>query len=248
MLLRLPHSLFVSALFVFTALRAEPPVAAPSAPAAPAAPAAKATPALKSPEKWEKEIAAFEEQDRKNPPRKGDIVFIGSSSIRMWKTLAEDFPHHRVVNCGFGGSEVSDSVFFADRVIFPHEPRMIVLYAGGNDINSRKTPERVLSDVKAFVEKVRAKLPNVEIAYISIAGNPARWKQIEDVRKANALVAEYCAQTPKMKFIDVFPAMMGPDGLPKPDIFIADNLHMNAAGYKIWTEVVGKYLPAADKP
>jgi lysophospholipase L1-like esterase len=232
-------------LLVVAPLRADPPVAAS---AATTTPAPAATPALKGPARWEKDIASFEAQDRKNPPKKGGIVFIGSSSIRMWKTLAEDFPHHRVVNRGFGGSEVSDSLHFAERIIFPHEPRMIVMYAGGNDINAKKEPEQVLTGVKAFVEKVRARLPDVEIAYISIAGNPARWKQIDKVRKANALVAEYCSQTPKMKFIDVFPAMMGPDSLPKPDIFLTDNLHMNPAGYKIWTEVVAKYLPPPDKP
>ena len=197
--------------------------------------------------KWEKEIAAFEAKDAEHPPEKGGIVFIGSSSIRMWKTLETDFPKHRVLNRGFGGSEIEDSVHFADRIVFPYAPRMVVLYAGGNDINAGKTPERVAADFRAFVEKVRSTLPNVEIKYISIAGNPSRWAQVEKVKKANALIRDTCTTGQNTKFIDVFPEMLGPDGLPKPDIFIEDKLHMNAAGYEIWKRVIGTKLGPADR-
>ena len=197
--------------------------------------------------KWEKEIAAFEASDREQPPKKGGIVFIGSSSIRLWKTLAEDFPRHNVLNRGFGGSEVEDSVHFADRIVIPYAPRMIVLYAGGNDINAGKSPDRVAADFRAFVEKVRAKLPNVEIKYISIAGNPKRWAQVDKVRKANALIRDICTTGQNTKFIDVFPEMTGPDGLPKPDIFVEDQLHMNSKGYEIWKRVVGSELGPPDR-
>ncbi len=202
-----------------------------------------ASPLLADPAKWEKEIAAFEQADAAHPPAKGSIVFIGSSSIRMWKTLDADFPDQKVLNRGFGGSEMEDSVAFVDRIVFPYEPKMIVVYAGGNDINSGKTPERVFSDFKAFVAKVRTKMPDVEIAYISIAGNPKRWAQVDKVKEANRLIEEYTKQEKGTKFINVFPAMMGPDGTPKPDIFLPDNLHMNAKGYAIWTEIVKSYLP-----
>lgn len=199
------------------------------------------------PEKWEKEIAAFEARDRANPPQKGGIVFVGSSSIRFWSTLEEDFPHHRVLNRGFGGSQVSDSVHYAERLVIPHAPRMVVMYAGGNDINFGKTAEQVRADFQAFVAKVRAGLPDTEIAFISIAPNPKRWAQVETVKAANRLIAEFCAQQPKLKFIDVFPAMLGPDGLPKPDLFRPDRLHMVDKGYRLWVEIVGKALPPADK-
>jgi lysophospholipase L1-like esterase len=194
------------------------------------------------PEKWEKEITAFEAADRKQAPENGGIVFVGSSSIRLWKTLAEDFPGHRVLNRGFGGSEIADSVYFADRIVIPYAPRMVVMYAGGNDINGGKPPEQVFADFKAFVAKVRAKLPETHIAYISIAGNPARWAQVDKVKAANAEIAGWIAEQPRIKFINVFPHMLGPDGLPKPDIFVEDKLHMNAAGYAIWKEVVAPYL------
>jgi lysophospholipase L1-like esterase len=192
--------------------------------------------------RWEKDIAAFETADKASPPSKGAILFIGSSSIRMWKTLAQDFPDHRVLNRGFGGSEIEDSAHFADRIVFPYQPRLIVLYAGGNDINAKKTPERVFGDFKAFVARVQATLPETRIAYISIAPNPARWSQIEQIKSANRLIEEYTRQNPRLAFINVFPHMLGEDGKPKPDIYLEDKLHMNANGYAIWKKVVGEYL------
>jgi lysophospholipase L1-like esterase len=201
---------------------------------------------LVAPAKWESEIARIEKAHPAKPEDKGGIIFIGSSSIRMWSSLSEDFPKHRVANHGFGGSMISDSVQYVDRLVLPYEPRLIVMYAGGNDINAGKTPETVAADFRAFVEKVRAKLPDVQIAYISIAPNPKRWAQVEAVKQANALNAEFCSKTPKMKYIDVFSSMLGPDGLPKPDIYLKDELHMNPKGYAIWKEIVGPQLGAPD--
>lgn len=197
--------------------------------------------------KWEKEISAFEEKDKQNPPPKGGIVFVGSSSIRKWTTLAEDFPNHQVLNRGFGGSQLVDSIHFADRIVLPYEPRMVVLYAGTNDIHAGKSPEQVFADFQAFVEKIHAKLPKTEIAYISNAGNPARWAEVDRVKAANALIESYVKDQPGLKFINVFPRMLGSDGLPRPEIFGADRLHMNAEGYKLWTEIVGQYLPPPDR-
>ncbi|HYR58198.1 MAG TPA: SGNH/GDSL hydrolase family protein [Chthoniobacteraceae bacterium] len=196
--------------------------------------------------KWEKEIAAFEQHDRETPPPKHAIVFVGSSSIRKWTTLAEDFPHHRVLNRGFGGSELGDSAHFAERIVLAYEPRFIVVYAGGNDINNHKTAEQVFESFKAFVAAVRAKQPDTPIAYISIAGNPSRWSQVEEVKKANALIEQFTREQPNLKFIDVFHEMLGSDGLPRPEIFVADRLHMNAEGYKLWTQIVGRFLPEPD--
>ncbi|MES2572317.1 MAG: SGNH/GDSL hydrolase family protein [Verrucomicrobiota bacterium] len=195
--------------------------------------------------KWENEIAAFEKADQLRAPEKGGIVFVGSSSIRLWKTLAQDLPEYRTLNRGFGGSQVADSVHFADRIIFPYEPSMVVLYAGGNDINSGKSAERVFDDLKTFLTTVRERLPNATIGYISVAGNPARWSQIEKIRTLNQLAREYIEKQPRMKFIDVHSRMLGADGLPLPGIFVDDKLHMNAEGYKIWTATVRPYLAEA---
>ncbi len=210
--------------------------------------AALAEPPRDSFAKWEKEIAAFEQADHEQPPAKGGIVFVGSSSIRRWTTLAQDFPHHHVLNRGFGGSQLADSVHFADRIVIPVAPRMVVLYAGGNDINAGLSAERVFADFRAFVEKVRAALPEVEIAYISIAGNPKRWSQVQTVEAANGLIEKFMKDKPRMNFIDVFRRMLGADGLPRPEIFVEDQLHMNAKGYELWRDIIGPRLMPADKP
>ncbi len=194
------------------------------------------------PSKWEKDITAFEARDKTNPPPKNAILFIGSSSIRLWKTLEKDFPQHPVINRGFGGSQVADSVEFAERIVFPYAPRLIVMYAGGNDLNAKKSPEQVLADFKTFVGKVRVKLPKTRIAFISIAGNPARWAQIERVRAANQLVADFCKNGENLDYIDTHSQMLGADGQPLPDIFVADRLHMNEKGYVIWKRVVAPHL------
>ena len=191
---------------------------------------------------WETEIAAFEAADKTNPPPKRAILFIGSSSIRLWKSLARDFPLHPVINRGFGGSQVIDSVNLADRIVFPYQPRQILFYAGGNDINAGKSPAEVFGDFKAFVEKVRSKLPETVIGYISIAPNPARWAQVERVRSANRMIEEYARTDPRLKFIDVFTHMLGDDGKPRPELFIEDRLHMNPKGYELWTLLILPHL------
>ena len=194
------------------------------------------------PIRWESEIQKFETVDKTNPPPKKAILFIGSSSIRIWKTLATDFPEHKVINRGFGGSFMNDSVYFFDRIVAPYKPKMIVVYAGGNDINFGKTPEDVFGAFTNFVAKAHKALPKTRVAYISIAPNPARWSQVEQVKAANKLIENFTKKDSKLSFINVFPAMLGEDGKPKPEIFLSDNLHMNAKGYAIWVPIVRAHL------
>lgn len=190
---------------------------------------------------WEKEIAAFEASDRTNPPASNCIVFVGSSSIRLWKSLAADFPGLPVVNRGFGGSQLADSVNFAERVIIPYHPRQVVVYAGVNDIDAGKSPDVVYGDFVALMTKLRARLPEARLAYIASAPNPSRWAQVEKVKRLNSLAEGYCARH-HLDFINVFPLMLGPDGNPKPDIYVADRLHMNSKGYAIWREALAPCL------
>jgi len=190
---------------------------------------------------WEKDIAAFEARDRTNPPPRGGIVFVGSSSIRMWQSLAQDFPGYPVINRGFGGSQLADSFHYAERIIIPCAPRQVIIYAGGNDLNAGKAPEVVYGDLVALLQKLQRHLPRARLAYISVAPNPARWGQIEKIRQFNAMAEKYC-RTHGHTFINVFPLMLGPDGLPKPDIYLADRLHMNEKGYAIWREAVAPHL------
>jgi lysophospholipase L1-like esterase len=193
--------------------------------------------------KWEKEIAAYEATDRANPPPKGGLLFTGASSIRRWTTLAEDFPKHTVLNRGVGGSEIEDITHFADRIVFPYAPRMIFLRSGGNDIYRGKSPERVFADFKAFVTKVHATLPQTRIVFISQNPTAARIGQWEKEKALNTMVAEFVRNTPNLGYVDVSDVFVGADGQPRLDLFVADKLHFNAAGYKLFADRIRPQLP-----
>lgn len=194
------------------------------------------------PERWEATIAAFEAADRASPPPRDAILFIGSSTIAGWKTLAGDFPDHPVINRGFGGSQISDSVFYADRIVVPYRPRLIVLRAGGNDIKAGKTPEQVAADFEAFVAKVRSKLPDVRIAYMPINATPARWANVEREKQANLLIRNSIAAGDNLDYIDTWNAMLSADGTPRDDLFVSDRLHFNEQGYKIFAAIVRRHV------
>jgi lysophospholipase L1-like esterase len=192
-------------------------------------------------DRWEKDITAFEDQDRKVPPRAGGNVFVGSSSIRMWK-LGPGFPKHVAINRGFGGSQLGDSVRYAERIVIPYKPRVVVVYAGDNDLNAGKTPEAVFADYRAFRDKIHAALPETKIVFIAIKPSPSRWKLHEKALEANRLIREEIAQGKHQNFIDVWTPMLGEDGMPRPELFLKDNLHMNETGYEIWNKLVEPQL------
>jgi len=196
----------------------------------------------KKPEnKWEKDIRAFEEQDRKSPPPRNAILFVGSSSIRMWK-LPQYFPGLTAINRGFGGSQISDSVEFAPRIVIPCRPKIIVFYAGDNDIAAGKTPRTLLKDFKAFAKIVHRNLPDTPIIFISIKPSIQRWKLIGQIREANKLIRAFIATDKRLRYLDVEPPMLGDDGKPRPELFVADGLHLNDAGYKLWTSLLLPFL------
>jgi lysophospholipase L1-like esterase len=191
---------------------------------------------------WEKEVAAYETADRENPPPKGGVLFIGSSTIRLWKTLAEDFAQHKVINRGFGGSEIVDSTHFADRLIFPHEPKQVFLRAGGNDIHAGRAPKEVAADFAEFVRVVHARLPKAEVLYIAVNPAPARWGETDKYRALNRLIRKMALEMPRVGFVDAFDVSLTPEGDARPDLFVKDGLHFSAAGYKRLAERVRPFL------
>jgi lysophospholipase L1-like esterase len=191
---------------------------------------------------WEPEIRAFEAADRAGPPAPGGVVFLGSSSIRLWKDLADDFPATPVVNRGFGGSQISDSVRFFDRIVVPLRPRMVVLYAGDNDLAEGKTPEQVLADFQRLVATARRSLAGVRIAFLSIKPSPARAGLIDRMGSANTMVRDYTATQRDLVFIDVFTPMLNAGGRPRVGLFGPDGLHMNRRGYELWKGIIAPYL------
>jgi lysophospholipase L1-like esterase len=189
------------------------------------------------------EIAAFRGADAAYPAPPGGTLFLGSSSVRMWRTLSNDFAGHLVINRGFGGSQISDVLADFEALVPPSKPGRIVFYCGGNDIHGGKSPASVFADFRKFYDLARRAAPNARIYYISIAPNPARFSEVPKVREANRLIEEFCQGHPvETAFLDIFPLMLQPDGTPKPELFGPDRLHMSPAGYAIWAKVVRKAL------
>jgi lysophospholipase L1-like esterase len=229
------HPFPIICIFAATVLSAVTIRAAKSADDAPATAPSPST-------KFEKEILAYEAEDKISPPPRGAVLFVGDSGIRKWTTLAADFPDQVVINRGFGGSQMADAVYYADRIVIPYKPRIIVLREGGNDLTAGKTAEQVLADLKAFVEKVRAKLPETRIAVFSFNPNPLRWAQAEKRKAANVLLKQYVAGEKGLDFIEIWDQVLGPDGKPREDLFQSDRLHNNDKGNKIYADAVRPYL------
>ncbi|MEK6237251.1 MAG: SGNH/GDSL hydrolase family protein [Planctomycetales bacterium] len=196
----------------------------------------------KGADRWEKTIAKFEEGDRSEPPPRDAVLFIGSSSIRGWK-LEKYFPDRKVINRGFGGSHIADSVQFTERIVWPYEPKTIVLYAGDNDVASGKTPDRVLRDFREFVGKTHRKLPRARILFISIKPSIKRWNLAGPMRAANALIRKEAARDKRVEYVDVFAPMLNDEGTPRKELFAKDGLHLNHEGYLLWTKTL---LPLLD--
>ncbi len=190
---------------------------------------------------WEPSIAAFERRDRERPPPENGIVFVGSSSIRLWD-LPGSFPGLPVINRGFGGSQLADSVHFARRIVTRYRPRTVVLYAGDNDIAFGKAPEQVSADFRAFVGVVRRELPETKVIYLSIKPSIARWSLVGKMRRANALIEQFCRREPGLVYVDVATPLLDADGKPRRELFRADGLHLNANGYAVWAAVLRPYL------
>jgi lysophospholipase L1-like esterase len=196
-------------------------------------------------DRWEKEIAAFEASDRLSPPPRGEVVFVGSSTIHHWDTAAS-FPDLKIINRGIWvngqGFELGDAVRYADRIIIPYQPRVIVVYAGDNDINGGKTSEQVVVDAEKFVTKVRSKLPDVRIVFIGLKPSIARWMQVDRMRTTNAMLRQLCERDDRIAYIDVDGPMMGWDEKPRRELFVEDGLHLSAEGYRLWTTLLRPFL------
>jgi lysophospholipase L1-like esterase len=200
------------------------------------------SPAVVAPSQWEPEFAQFEAQDRASPARPGSIVFVGSSSIRMWATLDRDFPGLPVLNRGFGGSEAGDVAQFAERIVVPYKPPVVVFYAGDNDLAAGKTPAQVLAAFQSFVGTMHRDLPSTRVVFVSIKPSIARWAIVDKMRAANSLVRDYARTDPRLAYVDVFTPMLDASGQPRRELYLEDGLHMTPAGYAIWRDLIAPVI------
>jgi lysophospholipase L1-like esterase len=193
------------------------------------------------PNRFAAEIKAFTEWDSKNAFPSESVLFVGSSSARMWRTR-ESFPDLPIVNRGFGGSHISDVIYYAEQVVLPYKPRVIVFYAGDNDIAGGKSVRRVAEDYRRFVGLVHASLPTTRIVFITIKPSGQRWPLWPEMNEANTLIQGFCEQDDRLFFVDLATPLLGADGKPKSNLFLSDQLHLNPQGYAIWTKALRPIL------
>lgn len=188
------------------------------------------------------EIQYFKKQDSiKFPPKKA-VLFIGSSTFTNWKDVQSYFPKHVIINRGFGGSSLPHVINYVGDVVYPYHPKQIVIYCGENDFTGNATTQIVVDRVKKLIDTIRFKYPNVPIAYVSIKPSPSREKYIPQMKEANQMIAAMLKTIKHANFINTADAMYTSDGKIMQDIFLKDNLHMNAKGYAIWQKIMEPYL------
>lgn len=189
------------------------------------------------------EVAAFAAQDAATPPPDAPIVFVGSSSIRLWKTLAEDMAPLPVLNRGFGGSQLPHLIHHVDETIAKYLPRAVVIYAGDNDLDpsTGKTAADVVRDFGTLVATIHAYVPGARIYFLAIKPSLRRWARWPEMQRANAAIAERCAADPRLAFVDVATPLLE-DGKPREDAFLWDGLHLSDAGYREWRRVIRPLL------
>ena len=190
------------------------------------------------------EIAAFKKQDSLSLPPKNAILFTGSSSFRLWKNIENYFPQHTIINRGFGGSTLPDMIRYVNDIIYPYEPKQILIYCGENDFAADSTlyPAQVAARFEELFNLIRSRYKKVPIAYVSMKPSPSRQHLMPKYNVANVMIRNFLKKKKRTAFIDVYKAMLLPDGKPMPDIFIQDNLHMNEKGYAIWQKIIEPYL------
>jgi lysophospholipase L1-like esterase len=210
-----------------------------------AASAQAQSPALQ--ERFERKVQEYVAADRAQPLPRGAILFAGDSQFYRWSTIHEDLPGYTVVNRGIDSFQTEHLIRYADQLITPYRPRLVVLHVGGNDVHNGKTPAQVVADFKTLVTALRVKLPGVRILWSSITPGPGRWDEAPQRREANRVMRDYIATQPDLGFIDLWDAMLTPEGKPREDIWVADRVHPNHAGYLIRARITRPFLGKPDR-
>ncbi len=192
--------------------------------------------------KWAKELGAFDVADAKAPPPPGGMLFVGSSSFRLWTNVASAFPERRVINRGFGGSQMHELLALSDRLVIPYAAAEIFVYEGDNDLAKDKAPAQIATEFREFARRIHQRQPAARIYFVAIKPSPSRANLLPQAKETNRLIAEYCAGNSWLKFIDVFAPMLDAAGQPRPELFGPDRLHMNGTGYDLWTRVIRREL------
>lgn len=190
---------------------------------------------------YEQEVRSLETLVAARPPQERPAVFYGSSSFRLWQTLSQDLHSDRILNLAFGGSTLEACLWFFDRLVPPAHPASLTVYAGDNDLGDGQAPSRVIATFEAFCDKVRRLPGPIPFGFISIKPSPARLHLLPAIRQVNEAARKIVNAVPGGYYIDVFSAMLSPAGRPMGELFEPDGLHLNAAGYRLWTRALEPY-------
>lgn len=194
------------------------------------------------PYRFKSQIEELDQTEYQFDSGKKLVLFTGSSSVRMWKDVADYFPEYNVINNGFGGSHFSDLIYYYDQLIPKYNPDYLFIYEGDNDIASDKKPRKILKEAKSLVARIQKDLPQTKVFLISAKPSVARWQYSKEYQRLNKKLKRMCRKSNKLEFADVWNAMLDENGQVFNDVFLDDNLHMNKKGYDIWGEVIGKFL------
>ncbi len=204
-------------------------------------------PSRPKPERFAKSIAKFAQADAQQPPEHGGVLFVGSSSIRLWD-LETSFPQLFTINRGFGGSHLNDSIHFAEQIIMPHRPQTVIIYAGDNDLAYGISPQQVAEDYQRLCSLIHRHLPQTRIVYIAIKPSIARFKLLEKIQAANGLIRRQTEADDRQQFVDIFTPMLDQTGRPRRELFRQDGLHLSKRGYQLWTRLVRPHTTSRQLP
>jgi len=191
---------------------------------------------------FENEIRNYEKQDSISLPKKGQILFIGSSSFRIWKTFSTDLAGISAINRGFGGSTMTDALYYFDRMVVKYAPSTVVVYEGDNDLAKGKSPEELAKEYEDFSNRLKKALPKTKLVYLAVRPSLSRIAIVDKQKQFNGWLEKYCKSQKGRFFLDMHSPFYLPDGTLMPDIFVADRLHLNEKGYQIFSAKIREFI------
>ncbi len=191
---------------------------------------------------FQEEIEAYSKSDDDSFPPTNAILFVGSSSFRLWHNIEKYFPDHTIINRGFGGSGLNDLILYEKKIITPYKPKQIIIYCGENDIAMGATATEVLVRFTELFNTIKRQLPGVSVAFVSIKPSPSRAKYQRIIEDANIMIRQFLSSYPETVYVDVYHPMLDDEGNPRKELFVEDDLHMNEKGYELWREAILPYL------
>ena len=187
---------------------------------------------------YEQEVRELEQRLRESPPQPDRVLFYGSSSLRLWGSLENDFRHVAAINLAFGGSTLEACVWFFDRLVLPCKPRAIICYAGDNDLGDGRSPDEVMTSFRSLLARVDTHFPTIPFTMLSIKPSPSRWHLAREINFTNEAIRRELQGRAGRHFIDFFTTMLGNDGRPDESLFMEDRLHVSPKGYRLWKQLI----------